>query len=244
MKENQEHFKTEIAHKTYETLANTIKTWQEEHASALSDWQHRVHPPYFTFKSLPDNLVLDLWQRLNESLGVLSLVDDLAQELTKFKENGELSNQEKVTSLYFALSGVAQLARKQISEKLLHYTVENWADSTCPVCGEESRLTLLVPPVGKRYLYCRMCGHEWPGKRVGCVVCGSENASKQTYLKSEEFPDVEIAACEECGEYFKEIDLRTRKVELFLWEDVQTLPLNYAAEQWLSEQAQKKGSIH
>lgn len=243
MKNNQERYETETASKNFEILANTIKTWQEEHALALADWQPREHPPYFTFKSLPESLVIDLWQRLNESLGVESMIEDLAGELFTFKENGELSDQTKLTNLYFALSGVAHLARKQVSQELLSPAGENAAGSSCPACGEESRLTILVPPVGKRYFYCRVCGHEWPGKRLGCIICGSENASKQTYLRFDEFPGVEIAVCEECGEYFKEIDLRERSPEHFLWEDLQTLPLNFAAEKWLSEQAPKSGNI-
>ena len=234
----------EAAEKVYHILQEGIQEWQEEDHPALAQWTPKFSArPYFTLGDLPEGPVLELWQRLNECMGVEVSPEALAKDIREFKEGRKLPDQEMLTRLSFAFSGVAGWLRKRLPEPALHAAEEGWQQAVCPVCGEDTRLSLLIPPVGKRELYCRICGHTWPGKRVGCIICGSENASSQTYLHSPEFPGLEIAVCEECGEYFKEIDLRTRSTEDLVWEDVRTLPLNYAAEQWLAKQASEKGSL-
>ncbi|NMA69804.1 MAG: formate dehydrogenase accessory protein FdhE, partial [Desulfitobacterium sp.] len=99
-------------------------------------------------------------------------------------------------------------------------------------------MTLLTPPVGKRYQRCLVCSYERPVNASGCACCGSMDAKKQTYLNSPEYPSIEVAICSDCDSYFKQVDLRNGMVEDLLWEDIRTLPLNYAAEKWLAEQAE------
>lgn len=224
----------DAAEKIYTALQECIKEWHSEDHPAITEWILLSKKPYFTLSDLPEGPVLELWQRLNERAGVHFTPEALSQALLEFKAGQNLSNQEMLTRLLFAFSGVAGRLRKELPQETFPDATEERPQSVCPVCGEETRLSLLVPPVGKRELFCRICGHTWPVKRVGCIICGSENAANQTYLHAPEFPGVNIAACQECGEYFKEFDLRTRSVEDLVWEDIRTLPLNYAAEQWLS----------
>lgn len=259
----------EDAHKVYRALSQVIKSWQAEKAPELADWRSAsgaymhskyeprtanhdlggqagesasgtgLRPPYFTLTELPEGLVFELWQRLNAVLGIQLGNQELEKLLVDFKGNGTLPDGEMLARLHFAFSGVAELARRQFSAQELEAAGQGWGRVSCPVCGEDTRVALLLPPVGKRHLSCRVCGHEWSTKRVGCILCGSEEAKDQTYLHSDSYPGVEMVVCLACGEYFKEIDLRERASEDCVWEDVRTLPLNYAAEQWLAEKSKK-----
>ncbi len=63
------------------------------------------------------------------------------------------------------------------------------------------------------------------------------------FKKNEAFPGIEMVVCQLCGQYFKEIDTRESLVQDYIWEDIRTLPLNFATELWLSEHA-KSDQIH
>ena len=113
-----------------------------------------------------------------------------------------------------------------------------------PVCGEVPTLAVLTPPNGARVMHCLSCNFEWPVKRIGCLFCGSGDAKQQLFLKNEKFPGVEMAVCQLCGQYFKEIDAREKVVSDYRWEDLRTLPLNFATELWFSEQAKKNNQMN
>lgn len=220
--------------KNYLKLQQEISLWQQEEGSAILDsFRPAGLPPHFTPDSLPEEKILALWQRLNEISGENVGERELRTLWKEFKEGKAIENKPLFSRFKLAFSGVAQLACKQLQ---LPIAEENQAIGPCPVCGNEEFISTLVPPVGRRYLHCLLCSYERPVMTSGCVHCGSEEASKQIYLQSEEFPGVEMVACLECGSYFKQLDLRGLTAEDLVWEDIRTLPLNYAAEQWLAEQ--------
>ncbi|MEN6328324.1 MAG: formate dehydrogenase accessory protein FdhE, partial [Syntrophomonas sp.] len=97
---------------------------------------------------------------------------------------------------------------------------------------------------GQRIMHCTSCSFEWSVKRTGCLHCGCEDAKQQMYLKNEEFPGIEMVVCQVCGQYFKEIDGRKLSAVDYFWEDMRTLPLNYATELWLEEQVKKNNQIN
>ena len=97
-------------------------------------------------------------------------------------------------------------------------------------------MTLLTPPVGKRYQKCLICSYQRPINASGCACCGNIEPKKQTYLKSDSYPGIEVGVCSDCGWYFKQVDLRVLKVQDLVWEDIRTMPLNFAAEKWLAGQ--------
>ncbi|MDI6812994.1 MAG: formate dehydrogenase accessory protein FdhE [Desulfitobacteriaceae bacterium] len=237
------------ARQAYEKLLEVSETWQKENATRLSTWKRGIAVSeakarsYFTLEQLPEDAVLDLWEKLNAAVEAENSYEAMQEMLSEYKAYGKIRDQVQLTRLYFALSGVARLAKAQLEPERLETAGQDWEHSICPVCGEETRLALLAPPVGKRYRFCQTCGHEWATKRVGCILCGSEQASEQNYLHSEEYPGVEIVVCHNCGDYFKEFDLREHALADYVWEDMRTLPLNFAAEQWLAEAAKTSGKL-
>jgi FdhE protein len=235
MKQNLTAEKQQLvtAKENYLRLKDEITLWQQEQGSAWADsLQPAESSPYFTLAGLPEELILDLWQRLDASSGESVSKPELLNLWHEFKDGKFVNEYSLLGKLQLSLSGVAQLACKQLQ---LAELTEDQPFGPCPVCGEGGVIAFLVPPVGKRYLHCVICGHERPVKTTGCVHCGSGETSKQTYLNSEEYPGIEIVACEDCGAYFKQLDLRELTVDDLIWEDIRSLPLNYAAEQWLAE---------
>jgi len=223
----------------YRNLQKEVKIWLEEKASAGQKIIGAAEKtPYFTLNELPEELIVDLWHRLNQIAGETKSTEDLSELLDEFKKDNAGQDPSLSSRLLLALSGVAQLAYQQ-----LHLPVqeEDQPVGPCPVCGDNKFMAVLTPPVGKRYLHCLVCSHKRPVMTTGCVNCGSEEAAKQIYLKSEEFPGLEVAACLDCGTYFKQLDLQELPADDLVWEDIRTLPLNYAAEQWLAEQLAKEG---
>lgn len=240
----------EQAHQTYSLLNEEVRRWQDERGSF---WMEKLSPaetpPYYPLVDFPELVVLELWKRLNRVMGVLVSESELRETWNEFKAGQPVSDPEVLSSLQIALSGIAHLSRTKIMETKKAMFNAPLPDSDeaesagCPICGESAALSVLTPPNGKRCLHCTLCGHEWTTTRVGCIRCGTEEASDQNYLKSEEFPGIEVVACEACGQYFKELDLRVLSVSDYIWEDVRTLPLNYAAEQWLAEHAKVSGKV-
>lgn len=245
----------EHAYQTYSLLKDEVRHWQGERGSY---WSERLSPaetfPYYPLVDLPENAVLELWQRLNRVVGVFVKDSDLKKNWHEFKAAQPVTDTDMFSRLYIALSGVAQFYREMIAETkkdvlnngTQDHQIETSGDRTgtaCPICGEVIELSVLAPPNGKRYMHCKLCGYEWSAKRVGCIRCGSEQASEQIYLHTEEFPGVEMVVCQVCKQYFKELDLRILSVKDIVWEDLRTLPLNYAAEQWFTEKAKMTGKI-
>lgn len=228
----------------YLKLQAIIVQWQSDRGEY---WSQGFVPntsfPYFRLENLPVEAVLELVGCLLEGKNRQFPAEELQPLWNRFLSGQDFEDAELLSLFNLAINGTLELARKYLPEDL-RQVADSEEAHLCPICGQEPGLTVLTPPVGKRYLHCTRCGQDWPGKRVGCIYCGSEEASEQTYLKNEEFPGVEVIACGACGRDFKELDLRERTIEDFVWEDIRTLPLNYAAEKWHNEQTQKKGSLN
>ncbi|WP_088226894.1 formate dehydrogenase accessory protein FdhE [Desulfosporosinus sp. FKB] len=235
----------EEAYQTYRLLKGEIKVWQEERGAF---WAKKLNPekspPYYPLVNLPGAAILELWARLNRVME-----EDVPESFLKyvwqnFKEGRGIQEPWLQSTLQLALSGLAQLARLKVISQAedQNFMKENeekqGIDTCCPICGEKAVLSVLVPPHGKRLLHCIFCGQEWPTMRVGCILCGREEASSQNYLLSKEYPGVELVTCDLCGQFFKEFDLRLLSAVDLVWEDVRTLPLNYAGQQWITEHMQ------
>lgn len=236
----------EEAFQTYTLLKQEIGEWREERGAF---WMEKLTPaeipPYYPLGNLPETAIFELWLRLNQVMEEDAPESILRETWQNLKAGRSIADVELLSTLQLALSGVAQLARLTIvpahegdSDSPNQHEpngIEVHEGTSCPVCGEKATLSVLTPPLGKRYLHCGLCGHEWPMIRIGCIRCGREEAAEQNYLQSKDYPGIDLVTCEACGQYFKEFDLRQLSVEDLVWEDVRTLPLNYAGEQWLSE---------
>lgn len=234
----------EALHETYQELQQEISAWQNERGE---HWLDGLTPnaasPYLPAEKLPEEAILELMGRLLSLKNRTFSAEELRLLLQQFLSGQAFEDTELLSLFNLALSGVFGLARKHLPEKLL-LAAATEETLLCPICGQEPGMTVLTQPVGKRHLHCTSCGHEWTAKSVGCIRCGSSDTSQQMYLKNEDFTGIEIVVCQNCEGDFKEIDLRERLVEDFVWEDLRTLPLNYAAEKWLHDQAASKKALH
>lgn len=237
------------AYQKYQFLKQEVDTWQQERSSYwLNNLTLAENPPYLPITELPSEAIVELWQRLNSTAEVEISDSELREIWEQFRKSQHVLDEEMAVRFQMAIRGVAHLASQMANEKKVPVQKSASDDAHnnifCPVCGEVSILSVLTPPNGKRIIHCTSCSFEWPANRVGCVHCGNQEAKKQIYLKNEEFPGIELAVCQVCGKYFKEIDARELYVQDYMWEDLRTLPLNFAAELWLSEQAKKNNQIH
>lgn len=242
----------EQAYQKYQLLKQEVEHWQQERGAYwLQQLKLADHPPYLAISELPAQAVIELWQELNQAAGVATAVSDLQEIWERFK-NSQIVNEldsEMFARLQMAISGVAKLAGEMVNEQKLPTESSKSSDYhqsgfICPVCGEVPTLAVLTSPNGSRVMHCLSCDYEWPVKRTGCLFCGSEDAKQQIFLKNEKFPGIEMAVCQLCGQYFKEIDAREKVVPDYRWEDLRTLPLNFATELWFSEQAKKNNQMN
>jgi FdhE protein len=239
-------------YKMYKLLQKEVEQWQQERGSYWLEalpWGKK--PPYLPLMDLPEAAIIEVWQRLNLIAEVQIPDAELRKLWKQFRDGQIVMNPEMISRLQMSISGVAQLAGKKAKMRGVPALDRGYiasddptASSICPVCGEAATLAVLSQPHGHRTMYCTSCSFEWTVKRVGCLHCGSEDAKQQMYLKSEEFPGIEMAVCQVCGHYLKEIDSRMVSVQDYLWEEMRTLPLNFAAERWLAEQAKKNNQMH
>ncbi|AFM41214.1 uncharacterized protein involved in formate dehydrogenase formation [Desulfosporosinus acidiphilus SJ4] len=238
----------EEAYQTYRLLKEEIKEWQEERGSFwLQNLKITEAPPYYPLANLPADAIFELWVRLNRVMEEEVSDSDLKDAWQNLKAGRGIQKAWLQSTLQLALSGLAQLVRIMLNSRFEdniqfrnsiseheHESEEN-QNRCCPICGEKAVLSVLIPPHGKRFLHCIFCGQEWPVMRTGCILCGRDEASSQNYLRAKEYPGVELVTCESCGQFFKEFDLRLLTAEDLVWEDVRTLPLNYAGEHWVAD---------
>ncbi len=243
-----ENFSMEEAYQKYKKLKKIIMQWQEKQGEQLlTSLKIADKPPYLQVKDMPLPEIIMLWQELNNFANINISDEQLKvvwQEVILNKDkmdNGEVS-QEVLLHLQLAINGIAQLVSKKVEQSNLDNLP--YTNMTCPICGEVSTMTVLQAPNGNRNVHCLVCNYERPFNRTGCIYCGTTKAKNFRYLKNEAFPGVEVVVCEKCGQYFKEIDRRQLIVNDYLWEDLKTLPLNYATERWLTEHKQKNEEIH
>lgn len=243
----------EQAYQKYRQLKQEVDAWRQERGSYwLVNLCLAEEPPYLPIVDLPYDAIIELWQRLNISAKVEITDSALWEMWEQLKQGQNIMDPEMATRLQMAVSGVAKLASQTVDEKGVPEQEYNPRASenpeknitACPVCGEISTLAVLIEPDGKRMMHCNTCSFEWPVQRTGCLFCGSEDSKKLLYFDNEAFPGIEMAVCEVCGQYIKEIDGRKLPGKDYVWEDLRTLPLNYATELWLEEQVKKNNQIN
>ncbi|NPV89936.1 MAG: formate dehydrogenase accessory protein FdhE [Firmicutes bacterium] len=236
----------EPIYQKYQLLKQEVDSWRQERGAY---WKETIslseNPPYLPLQDLPPEAVIELWQRINSAARITVSDSELREIWERFKKDQTAMDEETAARFQMAVSGVACLAGEKAYEKgvLIPSGVPHDAIS-CPVCNEAVALAVLTPPGGHRVMHCSSCSFEWPVKRIGCLSCGSQDAKQQIFLTNDAFPGIEIAVCQVCGHSFKEIDARKLSSRDYIWEDLRTLPLNFAVEQWLAEQTKKYKPVH
>jgi formate dehydrogenase maturation protein FdhE len=79
-----------------------------------------------------------------------------------------------------------------------------WQKGKCPFCGQEPTLASFAPDSGQRFLYCSLCGIQWPFPRQTCVFCGNQE-SHFSYIFIEDDPARRADLCRACRRYLKTI---------------------------------------
>lgn len=235
----------EAVYKKYKFLKQEVEHWQQERSSY---WTNMINlteeAPFLPLAELPSDAVIELWQKLNVAAKFIVSDSELREIWQKLENKQNAMDEAMATRLQMAISGVAQIASKLATEKNVIPARQHQNTAICPVCGEICMLAVITPPDGHRIMHCTMCGFEWKVKRIKCLHCGSEDEKQQMYLKNKNFPGIEMVACQLCGQYVKEVDARDLQVKDYLWEDIRTLPLNFAVERWLAENGVNKDKIH
>lgn len=101
----------------------------------------------------------------------------------------------------------------------------------CLVCGARAQVSILRPEShgASRSLACSLCATEWRFKRVRCVACGEEEFERLVHHFTDEFPHVQVSACETCHTYIKEVDLTKDVSAVPVVDEIATIPLDVVA---------------
>ena len=131
--------------------------------------------------------------------------------------------------VFLVLNSVKPSVESGMEKLRTEVTPEDWSKGHCPICGSLPQLSLLREEVGKRYLLCSFCSHEWRIERLVCPFCHSREPRSLHYLSGEGEEGYRADLCENCHAYLKTID--TRKIETVdpLLEDIASLHLDLAA---------------
>jgi FdhE protein len=96
---------------------------------------------------------------------------------------------------------------------------QGWDHGYCPVCGSSPSISLLSPKEvsdldqlvgggGKKFLHCSLCGHDWRYKRNACAACGNDENDTREILYADDRKFQRVEACNKCGKYLLNIDMR------------------------------------
>lgn len=108
-------------------------------------------------------------------------------------------------------------------------------DGTCPVCGSFPLIARFEGKEGRRMSTCSFCLHEYRAPRMGCALCGVEEAKEAQVRRFEDEPGWRLELCPQCRCYLKTADFREYdKAYLPLIDDLITLLMDAwaAKEGW------------
>lgn len=108
-----------------------------------------------------------------------------------------------------------------------------WKKGSCPICGTTAAMAKFEKEVGRRLLWCPLCGTEWVFQRIKCPFCDNENQDSLRYFYLEAKSPYRVDVCDECKGYVKTVDERKRSKDektIFETEDLMTVFLDTLAE--------------
>lgn len=109
-----------------------------------------------------------------------------------------------------------------------------WKKGSCPLCGTAAGMARFEEEVGRRILWCPLCGTEWVFKRLQCPSCGNEDQKTLRYffVENEKTP-YRVDVCDRCKHYVKTVDERKQEKgqkTFFEIENMMTLYLDDCAK--------------
>jgi len=179
------------------------------------------------------------FKKLSDHLSDGSILQEQIQALIE-KNSSKLAEEARATDLdtdefVFILINAAKPLFITLME---HYRErindDQWYRAECPFCGYYPDMSMIVDAEGgKRYLHCALCEMTWLYKRIGCTVCGNENAKTLGYLvHTDEETPYRIDYCEKCRGYIKTVRVpkfsEAAQLDITV-ENIITLNLDHAA---------------
>ena len=123
-----------------------------------------------------------------------------------------------------------EVVAEEVSDKVVE---TSWFKHYCPVCGAGAQMAKLEKEVGKKILYCLLCGSEWRFMRIKCPFCCNEEQKSMKFLEEEKSP-YRIDICEQCKRYIKTLNERKggdeKREFIPSVEDIATMYLDIVAE--------------
>lgn len=140
-------------------------------------------------------------------------------------------DRELLYSTFFAVyKPVFELCAEEKKDEFQDYS---WKKGSCPLCGANASMARFEKEVGRRELWCPVCGTEWTFKRVQCPFCGNENQDRLRFFYINEKSPYRVDVCDVCKGYVKTIDERRKKKTeklIFEFENIKSLFLDDIAK--------------
>lgn len=143
----------------------------------------------------------------------------------KRQPNAALPNLDQV----FLLAVRPFLAR--CAESLApHVDFSSWRHGSCPFCGWEPELAVIMPSADRR-LICGRCLAQWAFDALACPFCANDDRALVTSFATRD-GRYRVYACDVCKRYLKAYDgRRAARPVLLAVDTIATLPLDAAAIQ-------------
>ena len=120
----------------------------------------------------------------------------------------------------------AEVGKNRIKGKL-------WEKGYCPICGMNPKMAKFEKEVGKRVLWCPLCGTEWIYQRIKCPFCENDNQKLLRFFYIEEESPYRVDVCDVCKGYIKTVNELKKEQEektVFEIENIKTYFLDEIAK--------------
>lgn len=205
-------------HKLIAEALRFYSTILEFQAKVSSRW---MHP---TKQDVPLRTQIDVGRLVCEMPSLLSLValhgpELLREAAHRWESDGEQKWRQALQSALDSDPMLSAGADDFFTRTCLQPVAENLqiqlpADTyigknVCPACGGLPQMAVLRPEgdAAGRSLLCSFCLREWPFRRLICPWCGEEDKEKLPRFSSEDWPAIQVEACDTCRRYLKAIDM-------------------------------------
>jgi hypothetical protein len=162
-------------------------------------------------------------------------------EVLEFVSMGDNKGLERISHGSYLDPGLLLLLAKNTLKPTLNYyrkEIQNllptihWERGFCFVCGSMATLGELQENDQVKHLRCGQCGADWHFNRLECTHCGNLDHRTQRIISETGCESRRIDACDACHGYLKVISsFLPTPPELLAVEDLETLPLDFIAQQ-------------
>ncbi|HWR41796.1 formate dehydrogenase accessory protein FdhE [Sporomusa sp.] len=237
----------------YFKIRHCLSLWQQQEACKTAkaeinrhadEWNKRISAglPAFDEAVFPLALAADALVTVIYTMEQKSVLPEEAQRLIESylqsKTCEEIISQGLADNqLRMYIHFVCQTVMNIMAESIHREEVsKSWRKNICPACGSAPALAY-YDDNGKRKLVCGTCTTHWQFKRLSCAACGEESHNNLRTLEcGGECPGWSVQVCKTCHGYLKVADLRElAQAPDWILAYVSTLPMDFAAERWLSE---------